>query len=92
MEEELLCLPSEHDDRWSFSPEDLRVAKTAFALIVNGDSRRALRLDSVIRWQPQAWEALSDTLRATTFDRTNPQHITALQWLIDQACDAERDT
>ena len=91
MENELLCLPSEHDDRWSFSPEDLRIAKTAFLLIVHGEPRRALRLDSVIRWQPKAWEALSDTLRVTAFDRTNPQHITALQWLIDQACDAERE-
>ena len=93
MKTALLCRPPEgsdgHDERWPFSSKDLEIARKAYSVIVGDNPSQALRLDPVIRWQEFAWDAFGDTLRATGFDRYNPGHVTALQWLIDQACDGE---
>ena len=69
----------------SFSPEDLEIAQDAFSLIVGDDPRRALRLDTVLRWRPGAWAEFDDKLRECGFDRKRPGHLAALQWLIDKA-------
>ena len=73
------------DVNWAFSPEDLEIAKLAFALVVGDDPRRALRLDAVLRWRDAAWDEFDEGLRKCGFDRTSPGHLAALQWLIDQA-------
>ena len=73
------------DVSWSFSPEDMEIARAAFRLIVDDDPRRALRLDAVLRWREPAWAEFEHGLRESGFDRTNPGHLAALQWLIDQA-------
>ena len=72
-----------------FSPEDLVIARKAFVLIVNNAPGRVLQLEPVLRWSAEEWAALAGALRESGFDRSRPAHLTALQWLIDQACNGE---
>ena len=72
----------------ALSDSDLKIARKAFSQIVDDDPSRALRLEPVLRWPTGAWEAFTDTLRESGFDRRRLSHLAALQWLIDQACEA----
>jgi hypothetical protein len=67
---------------------ELEIARPVFEALVDGDPKRALMLDPVLRWPADAWSALATTLRQTGFDPRRPGHLTALQSLIDQACEA----
>jgi hypothetical protein len=70
------------------APGDLEIAKTVFDVIVGGEPSRALALDPVIRWPGSAWAAFTECMRHAGFDFHNPNHLAALQSLIDKACDA----
>ncbi len=70
-----------------FKPETLDLVRPLFEAIVAGEPKRALALDPVIRWQLSAWIAFEDTIFATGFEISNPEHLAALQYLIDTACD-----
>ena len=70
-----------------FSGADLAIARKAFVLIVNDNPARVMQLEPVLRWKEEAWLALNGALLESGFDRHRPAHLTALQWLIDQACD-----
>jgi len=72
----------------AYTPLDLEIARPVFEALIDGDPRRALTLDPVLRWSADAWAALAYTLRETGFDPKRPGHLTALQSLIDRACDA----
>ena len=76
------------DVTWAYSPEDIEPAKGALALIVGDQPKRVLMLDAVVRWPESAWTAMNSMLRECGFERTKPGHLAALQWLIDQACEA----
>jgi hypothetical protein len=71
----------------SFSPGDLEIARQVFDAIVGNEPNRALALAPVIQWPPTAWSAFKDAMRTAGFDVRNPKHLTALQSLIDKACD-----
>ena len=70
-----------------FTPLDLEIARPVFEALIDGDPKRALALEPVLRWPADDWTALASTLRETGFDPKKPGHLTALQSLIDQACD-----
>ena len=69
-------------------PDDLEIADMVFEAIVGDQPKRALALDPVIRWPASAWTAFTEVIRISGFDIHNPQHLAALQSLIDKACDA----
>jgi hypothetical protein len=69
-------------------PDDLEIADAVFEAIVGDHLSRALALDAVVRWPASAWSAFTDIIEITGFDFHNPQHLAALQSLIDKACDA----
>lgn len=71
-----------------FTPADLEVAQAVFDVIVAGEPRRAHALDPVIRWPKAAWSAFTEAMRIAGFDSHKPSHLSALQSLIDKACDA----
>jgi hypothetical protein len=81
-------MPAVHGGTDVIAPGDLEVAKTVFDVIVGGEPSRALALDPVIRWPGSAWSAFGDCVRLAGFDFRNPNHLAALQSLIDKACDA----
>jgi hypothetical protein len=69
------------------APADLEIARAVFDVIVAGEPSRALALEPVIRWPTGAWAAFTDIMRIAGFDFHNPNHLAALQSLIDKACD-----
>jgi hypothetical protein len=71
-----------------FTEESMESAQEVFDVIVQGQPKRALALEPVIRWPTTAWFAFTDTMRLAGFDFHNPDHLAALQSLIDKACDA----
>lgn len=75
------------DKSVAYTPLDLEIARPVFEALIDGDPKRALALEPVLRWPADDWTALASTLRETGFDPKKPGHLTALQSLIDQACD-----
>ena len=72
----------------AYTPLELEIARPVFEALVDGDPKRALALDPVLRWPKDAWSALASTIKQTGFDPKRPGHLTALQSLIDQACES----
>ena len=70
-----------------FSDGDLEIATKVFALIVGDNPARALALAPVCQWSAGYWTDHASALLACGFDRLRPGHLTALQWLLDRACD-----
>lgn len=70
-----------------FDAESLEIAGRVFDAIVGNDKPRALALEPVIRWHLKAWVAFEDTIASAGFNIRNPDHLAALQYLIDKACD-----
>ena len=77
------------DVSWSFSPDELEVARAVFSVIFGDDPRRALPTKPVLRWPGEFWIEFAPELLECGFDKTNPGHLAALQCLIDQACEAD---
>ncbi len=70
-----------------FDPNVLAIAGQVFDAIVGNDNARAHALEPVIRWHLKAWVAFEDTIASAGFNIRNPDHLAALQYLIDKACD-----
>jgi hypothetical protein len=87
MEKTMDTDPGTRTLRLLFSSEDLTYARRAYTLLNGDEPGRALRWDPVLRWTEATWTANARILKDSGFDRRRPGHITALQWLIDQACD-----
>jgi len=71
----------------AYTPLELEIARPVFEALVGGDSKRALTIQPVLRWSAEAWTALAPILKKAGFDPKKPGHLTALQSLIDQACE-----
>lgn len=72
----------------SFNPDELEIARQVFEVIVGDEPKRALALAPVVQWPTTAWSVFTNTMQTVGFDFRNPRHLTALQSLIDEACDS----
>ena len=72
-----------------FSPEDLQIAGDFLRAVIGGDITLSITLDPVIRWPQSLWASLSGAMVKSGFNNRNPEHLAALQSLIDKASDAQ---
>jgi hypothetical protein len=71
-----------------FSQEELRIAGDFLRAVIGGDITLSITLDPVIRWPQSLWISLSGAMTKSGFNHRNPEHLAALQSLIDKASDA----
>ena len=71
-----------------FSQEDLQIAGDFLRAVIGGDITLSITLDPVIRWPQSLWISLSGAMTKSGFNNRNPEHLAAIQSLIDKASDA----
>ena len=72
-----------------FSQEDLQIAGDLLRAVIGSDITLSITLDPVIRWPQSLWASLSVAMVKSGFNHRNPEHLAALQSLIDKASDAQ---
>ena len=71
-----------------FSQEELRIAGDFLRAVIGGDITLSITLDPVLRWPQSLWISLSGAMARSGFNHRKPEHLSALQSIIDKASDA----